>query len=387
MTPAVAKASASAKASAGKPADKPAGRPLRIGVDARELLGDATGVGRYLGELLRRWARRPDASARQFLLYAPEPLPLALPTGSTELRITGRGRGTWWEQTYLRSAMHGDRPDVFFAPAYTAPLGTEVPLAVTIHDISFVAHPEWFRAGEGARRRWLTRRAAHKASIIFTDSEFSRREIESYLRVDPSRLRVIPPGVTPRTSSSANNERDPLVLYVGSIFNRRRIPDLIAAFAQATRDMPQARLAIVGDDRTWPKQDLPDAAHQHGVARRTEFMRYVSDEVLAGLYRRARVFVFLSEYEGFGLTPLEALAAGVPVVLLDTPVAREVCGDAAVFVRRDDPAAAAAAIRRFLTEPASAQPLLARAGDVLARYSWQHAADLTLAEIERIARR
>ena len=198
MTPAFA------KASAGQPAGKPADRPLRIGVDARELLGDATGVGRYLGELLRRWASRPDASARRFLLYAPESLPLALPPGATELRITGRGRGTWWEQTYLRSAIHGDRPDVFFAPAYTAPLGTEVPLAVTIHDISFVAHPEWFRAGEGARRRWLTRRAAHKASIIFTDSEFSRREIESYLRVDPSRLRVIPPGVTPRASSSAN---------------------------------------------------------------------------------------------------------------------------------------------------------------------------------------
>ena len=362
-------------------------RPLRIGVDARELLGDTTGVGRYLGELLRRWASRTDASTRRFVLYAPEPLPLALPSGATELRITGRGRGTWWEQTYLRSAIHADRPDVFFAPAYTAPLATDVPLAVTIHDISFVAHPEWFRAGEGTRRRWLTRRAAHKASVIFTDSEFSRREIESYLRVERSRLRVIPPGVTPRATSSSTDARDPLVLFVGSIFNRRRVPDLIAAFAQSTRDIPQARLAIVGDDRTWPKQDLAAAAHQHGVAARTDFMRYVPDEVLSDLYRRARVFVFLSEYEGFGLTPLEALAAGAPVVMLDTPVAREVCADAAVFVRRDDIPAAAAAIRRLLTEPASAQPLLARASAVLARFSWQQAADQTLAEIERIARR
>lgn len=361
--------------------------PLRIGVDARELLGDATGVGRYLGELLRRWAARADASARRFLLYAPEALPLALPPGTTELRTIGRGRGTWWEQTYLRSAIHGDRPDVFFAPAYTAPLGTDVPLAVTIHDISFVAHPEWFRAGEGARRRWLTRRAAHKASVIFTDSDFSRRELESYLRVEPSRIRVIPPGVTPRASSSAATARDPLVLFVGSIFNRRRIPDLIAAFAHATHDLPHARLAIVGDDRTWPKQDLPALADQHGVAARTDFMRYVRDDVLADLYRRASAFVFLSEYEGFGLTPLEALAAGVPVIVLDTPVAREVYGDAAVFVRRDDSSAAAAAIRRFLTEPESAQPLLARAPDVLARYNWQHAADLTLTEIEEIARR
>jgi glycosyltransferase involved in cell wall biosynthesis len=366
---------------------KPSGNPLRIGVDGRELLGDSTGVGRYLGELLKRWTVRADAAARRFLLYAPEPLPLALAPGTSELRAIGRGRGTWWEQTYLRSAIRADRPDVFFAPAYTAPLGTDVPLAVTIHDISFVAHPEWFRAGEGARRRWLTRRAAHKAAVIFTDSDFSRRELESYLGVDPSRVRVIPPGVTPRTSASAGGDRDPLVLFVGSIFNRRRIPDLMAAFAQATRDLPAARLAIVGDDRTWPPQDLSSIAHQRGIAGRTDFLRYVPDDVLADLYTRARVFVFLSEYEGFGLTPLEALAAGVPIVVLDTPVAREVYDEAAVFVRRDDIASAAQAIRLLLTEPARSEPLLARASGVLARYSWQHAADVTLAELERIVRR
>ena len=90
---------------------------------------------------------------------------------------------------------------------------------------------------------------------------------------------------------------------------------------------------------------------------------------------------------GFGLTPLEALTAGVPIVVLDTPVAREVYDDAAVFVQRDDIPSAAQAIRRFLTEPASAEPLLARASGVLARYSWQRAADVTLAEIERIVRR
>jgi glycosyltransferase involved in cell wall biosynthesis len=362
--------------------------PLRIGVDARELLGDATGVGLYLGELLLRWTRRLDAASRRFLLYAPERLPLELPADAASLRIIGRGRGTWWEQTYLRSGVQADRPDVFFAPAYTAPLGTDVPLAVTIHDISFVAHPEWFRAGEGVRRRWLTRRAAHKAAVIFTDSEFSRRELETHLRVEPSRVRVIPPGVTPRTSGSPRAGREPLVLFVGSLFNRRRLPDLIAAFAQATRDMPQARLAIVGDDRTWPKQDLEAVADHQGVAARTDFMRYVSDEVLADLYARASVFAFLSEYEGFGLTPLEALAAGVPAVVLDTPIAREVYDQAAVFVPKDDIAAAAAAIRGFLKDPVGgAQPLLARAGEVLSRYSWQRAADATLAEIERIARR
>jgi glycosyltransferase involved in cell wall biosynthesis len=328
---------------------------------------------------------RPDASARRFILYAPEPLPLPLPPDTSELRIIGQGRGTWWEQTYLRRALRAEPLDAFFAPAYTAPLGTPVPLAVTIHDISFVAHPEWFRAGEGLRRRWLTRRAAHTAAVVFTDSAFSREELQRHLAVPASRIDVIPPGVEPRRAAT-RPAREPLVLYVGSLFNRRRLPDLIAAFALAARDLPHARLVIVGDNRTWPRQDLAAAAAAHGVASRIDLRRYVPDAELADLYARASVFAFLSEYEGFGLTPLEAMSAGVPPVVLDTAVAREVYGDAAVFVPPDDPKATAAALERFLTDPDAAGPLLARAPAVLARYSWDRAADRTLARIEGIAR-
>jgi glycosyltransferase involved in cell wall biosynthesis len=362
--------------------------PLRIGVDARELTGHATGVGRYLAELLGRWMAREDRAARRFLLYAPEPLPGGIAGEAAETRIIGRGRGTRWEQIHLRRAVNADRPNAFFAPGYTAPLGTDVPLAVTIHDISFVAHPEWFRTAEGLRRRWLTRRAAAQASVIFTDSEFSRTEIETHLRADPRRIRVIVPGVAPVVPSGAGGRsREPIVLFVGSLFNRRRLPDLIEAFARATPDMPDSRLVIVGEDRTWPREDLPGVAAQHGVSARTEFLSYVPDDRLAGLYARASVFVFLSEYEGFGLTPLEALAAGVPPVVLDTPVAREVYQWAAVYVPRGDIAAAAAAVRSLLVDRVRAEALLAGAPELLRRYSWQTAADRTLAEIERIARR
>jgi glycosyltransferase involved in cell wall biosynthesis len=360
---------------------------LRIGVDARELIGATTGVGRYLGELLRRWTMRPDSYRRTFVLYAPKPLPLSLPAGTFEARILGRGRGTLWEQTYLRRAVREDPLDAFFAPAYTAPLGVKIPLAVTIHDISFVAHPEWFRAREGFRRRWLTRRAASNARIVFTDSEFSRNEIENHLSVEPSRIEVIPPGVaSPARKPGAPLAREPLVLFVGSLFNRRRLPDLIAAFARATADLPHARLAIVGDNRTWPKQNLAAAAAAHGVAKRIAFKRYITDVELESLYARASVFAFLSEYEGFGLTPLEALSYGVPPIVGDTPVAREVYGNAAEFVPIGDVAGTASAIRRFLIDPPAAAPLLLRAPAILRRYSWDTAADRTLEALERIAR-
>jgi glycosyltransferase involved in cell wall biosynthesis len=365
-------------------------RPLRIGIDARELAGKPTGVGRYLGELLTRWMVRSDAARRQFVLYSPEPLASAFLSANVEHRIVGEGagRGTWWEQTHLRRAAARNTLDVFFAPAYTAPLGLPVPLAVTIHDISFVAHPEWFRRREGFRRRWLTRKGAHRAAVVFTDSEFSRTEIEQRLAVPSSRIVVIPPGVTSRaTTATLSRSRDPLVLYVGTIFNRRRLPDLIESFARATQDLERARLVIVGGDRTWPPQDLAAVALHHGVQGRVEVRRYAPDSELTPLYGRAAVFAFLSEYEGFGMTPLEAMSAGVPPIVLDTPVAREVYGDGAVFVARGDIAGTAAAIRRLLVDPSSAARHRAAAPVVLARYGWDAAADRTLEHLERVARR
>lgn len=364
--------------------------PVRIGVDARELLGHATGVGRYLGELLRRWAVRADAPTRRFILYSPEPLRIwgQTPPESVTARVLPGGRGTWWEQTALRNAARHDRLDAFFAPAYTAPVASGVPLAVTIHDISFIAQPRWFRPRERWRRRALTTYAARHASVVFTDSMFSRSEIEKHLKIDRSRLVVIPPGVTPvrpgGDAPAAREARQPLVLYVGSLFNRRRIPDLIAAFAGAAQGVPGARLAIVGADRTWPRQDLSTLAAAHHVASQVEIRDYLPQEEIARLYGRASVFAFLSEYEGFGLTPLEALTAGVPIVVLDTPVAREVYGPAATYVGRDV-AATAAALRHLLTSPDAAVEQLRRAPGVLAAYSWDRAAEETLRHLDRIA--
>ena len=368
--------------------------PLRIGVDARELLGATTGVGRYLGELLRHWTARPDAGRRRFLLYSPEPLPMPLPAPAVELRVLptrGRSsRGTWWEQIHLRRGVARDRPDVFFAPAYTAPALDGVPLAVTIHDISFTAHPEWFRMREGLRRRWLTRRSAEAAEAVFTDSEFSRSEIRAHFRTDASRIHVIPPGLAPRDvdrPGASRPPREPLVLFVGSIFNRRRVPDLIAAFARTAAAVPAARLTIAGENRTWPPQSLPDVAAAHGVASRVDLRAYVTDAELGALYTRASVFAFLSEYEGFGLTPLEALAAGVPIVVLDTPVAREIYGGAAHYVARGDVEATADVMTRLLRDPGGARTTLDEAPAVLARYSWDRCAARTLEHLEGIARR
>ena len=364
---------------------------LRIGVDAREVLGDATGVGRYLSELLKRWVARQDSSTRQFVLFAPDRITLPLPADrATTLVLPARQAGTWWEQTALRRAAARERLDLFFAPAYTAPVGLKIPVAVTIHDVSFLAHPEWFKPREGLRRRWLTRHAGRQARVVLTDSVFSRDEILKHIGVSRDRVHVVPPGVAPRhgVTTTPSIRRERLVLFVGTLLNRRRLPQLIDAFAVATADLPDARLAIVGADRTWPPQDLPGLASRLGIANRLDLRNYVDETELGTLYARASVFVFLSEYEGFGLTPLEALAAGVPIVVLDTPVAREVYGPAATYVPRNaDVTDTAWIIRRILLDKMAAHEQMAVAPGVLARYSWDVAAASTLDALESCAGR
>jgi glycosyltransferase involved in cell wall biosynthesis len=374
---------------------------MRIGIDARELFGRPTGVGRYLAQLLGAWAELPEARRHSFVLYDPlGPVAGVMSSPSHALAIARRpvpgGSGTWWEQARLPLALRRDRLDVLFAPAYTAPLLAGVPVALTIHDLSFVAHPEWFAWRERTRRRWLTTASARAAACVLTDSAFSKSEIVRLLKVTPDRVRVIPlaanpahlPGADPAAApgDSRPGDREPLVLYVGSIFSRRRLRDLIKAFATVARSHPELRLEIVGDNRSHPHEDLPEIAAGAGVGDRVTIRAYVPDATLADLYSRAAVFAFLSEYEGFGLTPLEALANGVPPLVLDTAVAREVYGDAALYVPLDDLEATADAMRRLLFDAQARASILGRAPAVLGRYSWQRTARETLAALESVAR-
>lgn len=334
---------------------------MRIAIDARELHGRPTGVGRYLSGLLAAWNTLPSAAGHDFVLLAPQ----------------GRG-GTFWEQVILPRRVREAAANVLFSPGYSGPALCPVPMVVAIHDVSFAAHPEWFGWREGLRRRVLTRLAARRAARIVTISEFSRREIAARLGVSASKVDVIYPAAAAGQTRTSAAGHEHLVLYVGSLFTRRHIPELIEGFAQVARERPDVRLDIVGDNRTTPRLDFHAVVAASGAAAHVALRSYLPDDALGALYRRARAFVFLSEYEGFGLTPLEALAEGIPIVVLDTPVAREVYGDAALYLPEPDPARIASAIRRVLFDDTERRRILDAAQRILPRYSWEACADQVL---------
>ncbi len=352
---------------------------MKIAIDGRELIGRPTGVGRYLRELLTAWGEFPAAADHEFVLCSPEDIDRA-PYGRLRLStVTAPGSGTLWEQRVLPKLVAAAKADLLFSPAYTCPLWCPVPIVLVIHDVSFAAHPEWFPWREGLRRRTLTRLGARRAARVITDADFSKREISNLLGVPSSRIDVIYLGASALHDSGPEvGPRDPLVLYVGSLFNRRHIPELIEGFQQLMARMPEARLEIVGDNRTLPRIDPEQLITASGLSERVRWRSYIQDTELASLYGSASAFAFLSDYEGFGLTPVEAMAAGIPVVVLDTPIAREIYGPAAVYLERPDPGLIADALARLLVPSDERARYIDAGAQQVQRYSWRECAQRTL---------
>ena len=361
---------------------------MHIGIDARELLGYTTGIGRYLGNLCHKWAASSRGKSHRFTLYTPEePVAqkqfsqfLCRNSNQFNIQVVPGSKGSWWEQVTLPPIVNSAKPDVFFSPAYSAPLRVKCPIIVTIPDVSVIAHPEWSRLREGFRQRYITSRAVSRANRILTISEFSKTEIVNWFNVQPERITVTPLAADDRlTPAIPPADHEPLILFVGSIFTRRHLPWLLSAFARVLTRVPDAKLAVIGCNRTYPFEHLDQLSRSLGIDDRVCIDGWVDDEHLSKYYGRARVFAFLSEYEGFGLPPLEALAAGMSIVVLDTQVAREVYGEAAIYAAPGNLENIADSIIRGLNNP----PLTA--DDVLDRYSWTHTADLTLDVIESAA--
>jgi glycosyltransferase involved in cell wall biosynthesis len=242
----------------------------------------------------------------------------------------------------LPRQLRRDRPQLVHVQ-YTAPLGCPVPVVVTVHDVSFLEHPEYFPWTRGLQLRQTVARTVRLAARILTVSEFSRCAIARAFNLDKESI-VITPDAAADSFRPINRQAaeswvrtrlglaSPYVLTVGDLQPRKNQVGLIEAFAEAIRARPELphHLVLAGKD-TWFAPRVYKAAQMSGYAERIHFTGFVNDEDLLHLYNACDVFAFPSFYEGFGLPVLEAMACGRAVICSNTSALPEVA-DAACLL-------------------------------------------------------
>jgi glycosyltransferase involved in cell wall biosynthesis len=238
--------------------------------------------------------------------------------------------------------IRADRPDLIHVQ-YTAPLLTRTPTVVTVHDVSFIEHPEYFTPIRRAQLRMTVARSVRKAARILTVSEFSRDAILRAYDIPPEKVSVVPNAANPafrvigreRAQQSIRDSlhfEAPFIFSVGDLQPRKNQIGLIAAFAKLLTEHPQLKhhLVLTGKE-TWFTPKVREAARDSGFASRIHFTGFVSDPVLLDLYNACDCFAFPSFYEGFGLPILEAMACGRAVACSNTSAMPEVADGAGLL--------------------------------------------------------
>jgi glycosyltransferase involved in cell wall biosynthesis len=311
---------------------------MRFAIDAHAIGRHLTGNEVYIRNLLKGFAQERDS---EFIAYVSEEDAFAMvPAPIRTRRISAN--------PFLRLglALSGrvlaDRPDLLHVQ-YTAPLACPVPVVVTVHDVSFLDHPEYFPRERAWQLQLTVRRTVKQAVRVLTVSEFSRYSIlQAYPEIDPDKVVVIPnaaSGFRPISRELARatvrnrfSISAPFLLSVGDLQPRKNHIGLIRAFARLIQAYPQFPHSLVlAGQETWFADNVREAVRTSGVADRIRFCGFVSDEDLLSLYNACDFSVFPSFYEGFGLPVLEAMACGRAVACSGTSALPEVANGAAIL--------------------------------------------------------
>lgn len=317
---------------------------MRIAIDAHAIGNRQTGNEVYVRNLLQRYVRLEPGN--EYLAYVSPGAAREVPKRVRTREVSANPFMRLGFQ--LGAHLRQDRPDLVHVQ-YTAPLGCPVPIVVTVHDVSYLEHPEFFSAFRQRQLSITVENTVRRAARIVTCSDFSRRAIASAYGLDPDTIRVAHNAAAPgfrrgdRQQAKATvlkhfNISEPFLLCVGNLQRRKNQAGLIQAYTSLIQAHPEHRqhLVFVGKD-TSQAAEIRSLARHSPARDRIHFTGFVPDEMLPAFYNACDLFVFPSFYEGFGIPLLEAMACGCPIACSNRTAMPEVAGKTAVLF---DPASA-----------------------------------------------
>jgi glycosyltransferase involved in cell wall biosynthesis len=376
---------------------------VRIAIDIRRI--NEFGVGTYTRNAIRTLARL-DQENEYFLIGIPGKLPgteglpanfKTLPAQPNELSLS-----SYFELHQLLTRFECNLlhvPHLFWKPQ-----GIPCPYVVTVHDL--FDHLYRVNSHSTLKRSLhfkFTKRVLHRAARIFAVSNFSKKDTERLFRVAPEKIEVIYNAIDERfrQGHASDAEREfiaeryqvnyPFLLYAGRISPHKNVVRIIEAFSALKTELAKdnqfedLKLIIIGDEVS-KHPDLRRAVVKGRVQNDVRFLGFVPIEVLRIFYDQAKIFVFPSLYEGFGLPPLEAMAHGTPVVTSNTSSIPEVVGNAAVMVNPENVFEIMKALHRVLLDQGVRDKLKARGMQQCEKFSWDASVRRMLQVYSEVAR-
>ena len=355
---------------------------MKILFDCREETRNTTGIGTYVRNLAREIRTRQERAPE--CVCVPE-RPVLPPTA----RMRSRGeqfahflKNLYWKQVYLPARAMRERADLLLCMDPIAPLAHPGKLAIIIYDLIFLTGTAQTDAWT---RYWrlMVPLSARRADGIFTFSKATRQEIIRTLGVDGNRISLIRTGVAGHfrqikwSQEEQERVREKLrlppsfILTIGAHDPRRNVKRLLDAFGDlASRRTIPHTLVLIG-----PKTPFFAEVWRHtqnlGLTEKVLYLDYVPNEQLSLYYNLADVYVYPSLEEGFGLTPLEAMACGCPVITSDTSSLPEVVGDAALLIDPTSTESLTIAMERVLLDAQEREELIRRGSERATHFSWK----------------
>lgn len=364
---------------------------MRIAIDAREMVGTIAGKGRYVAELINGLAAID--SENTYYLYTKQPIPTNLPKNFINILIDGL---PGLRQLWLAIDAKRRGCSVLLSPTgYLPIIFSFIPSVVTVHDLA----PFVTKAARPTFKTLVSERlflglATRRSNKIVAVSDSTKHDLMEIFHVSAAKIITTPLGYDKHVYTPNGREDYKIVssyglkpdylLFVGTLEPRKNITGIIRAYGQLPVAMRQRYPLAIAGKKGWFYEEIFSLAKELNLEKEIKFLGRVPDEHLPALYRQAKLFLFPSFYEGFGLPPLEALASGTPVVTSNTSSLPEVVGEAGVTIDPTNPDELGFAIRDLLADESKYSILQSKAVKQAVKFDWKTTARLTLKVLKSV---